>query len=77
MSLSHVDDMCHGNDMFSKLEIVTLQNGCGFFDWVDPPKSDRVKEIILGLLRRSNKLEEEHARNIYKNGLLLWFVVSC
>ncbi|XP_019198154.1 PREDICTED: uncharacterized protein LOC109191957 [Ipomoea nil] len=35
------------------------QVGCGFVDWYDPPMCYRSKRIILGLLKRINKLEED------------------
>ncbi|CAK7343602.1 unnamed protein product [Dovyalis caffra] len=32
---------------------------CNIFEWVDPPICDRARLIILGLLRRLNKLESD------------------
>ncbi|GKG02524.1 hypothetical protein Tco_0310160, partial [Tanacetum coccineum] len=31
---------------------------CGIIDWYDPPMCDRVVQIIPGLLRRINKLQQ-------------------
>lgn len=38
-----------------------MQHGVtyGFFGWVDPFMCERSKQIILGLLRRVNDLENE------------------
>ncbi|PIN06779.1 hypothetical protein CDL12_20663 [Handroanthus impetiginosus] len=33
--------------------------GCSFFSWMDPPVCERSRQIIPGLLRRVNKLENE------------------
>ena len=45
---------------------------CGFFSWVDPPLCTRVRQIIPGLLRRTNdlqaKLEVHRTRE-------KWFIV--
>ncbi|XP_031129330.1 uncharacterized protein LOC116031041 [Ipomoea triloba] len=35
---------------------------CGFVRWYDPPMCARLKRIILGLLRRINRNEEDIAR---------------
>ncbi|KAM7507563.1 hypothetical protein LguiA_018016 [Lonicera macranthoides] len=35
------------------------QGVCGYFSWVDPPMCKRSKEIIPGLLRKKNQLEDE------------------
>ncbi len=35
----------------------SLDNGCGFFRWYDPPMCARLKKVIPGLLRRIRELE--------------------
>ncbi|KAI8536537.1 hypothetical protein RHMOL_Rhmol10G0265000 [Rhododendron molle] len=35
---------------------------CNDFDWLDPPMCKRSVQIILGLLRMRNKMEEEISR---------------
>ncbi|GER45281.1 GRF zinc finger containing protein [Striga asiatica] len=34
--------------------------GCDFFSWVDPPMCNRSKQIIPGLLRKSNQLRAQN-----------------
>ncbi|GAA0186060.1 hypothetical protein LIER_33348 [Lithospermum erythrorhizon] len=36
--------------------------GCRLWMWKDPPIPEREKNIILGLLKKCNKLDEENAR---------------
>ncbi|GER54804.1 GRF zinc finger containing protein [Striga asiatica] len=35
--------------------------GCNYFSWIDPPMCPRSRQIIPGLLRRVNRLEDELA----------------
>ena len=32
---------------------------CGFFEWLDPPMCSRSKQIIPGLLKKINRLEND------------------
>ena len=34
-----------------------MEDGCGFFRWIDPPMCARSKAIIPGLLRRIREME--------------------
>ena len=34
-----------------------MEDGCGFFRWIDPPMCARSKTIIPGLLRKIRELE--------------------
>ncbi|KAM7501346.1 hypothetical protein LguiB_000250 [Lonicera macranthoides] len=58
------------------------QGVCGYFSWVDPPMCKRSKEIIPGLLRKKNQLEDEvmkyKARDRFLIVLLLisWFCIA-
>ncbi|KAK6150062.1 hypothetical protein DH2020_017587 [Rehmannia glutinosa] len=33
--------------------------GCTFFNWIDPPMCSRARQIIPGLLKKINKLEDQ------------------
>ena len=35
------------------------EGGCNFFRWKDPEICERAKQIILGLIKRKNKLESD------------------
>ncbi|CAA0829044.1 Unknown protein [Striga hermonthica] len=35
--------------------------GCNYFSWIDPPMCPRSRQIIPGLLKRVNRLENELA----------------
>nr|GEW26289.1 zinc finger, GRF-type [Tanacetum cinerariifolium] len=51
-----------------------LGTDCGFFDWVDPPMCARSTQIILGLLKLSNLLEE--SKNVLQEYLNLMQVAN-
>ncbi|KAK6151063.1 hypothetical protein DH2020_015995 [Rehmannia glutinosa] len=36
--------------------------GCSYFEWIDPLMCDRAWQIIPGLLRRANRLQDELKR---------------
>lgn len=42
---------------------------CGFFNWLDPPLCDRARVIILGLIKKINRLEAEQ-RNALDSGIV-------
>nr|CAD1838560.1 unnamed protein product [Ananas comosus var. bracteatus] len=48
---------------------------CGFFQWFDPLVGDRAKIIIIGLLRKSSKMEDE-LKQVKKRRIYLWFFLG-
>ncbi|MFS7998054.1 hypothetical protein Hanom_Chr12g01149161 [Helianthus anomalus] len=54
------------------------ESNCGFFDWIDPEMCQRSREIIPGLIRGRNVLEEqlrgqvEEARRLKKYLKISW-----
>ncbi|XP_065872234.1 uncharacterized protein [Euphorbia lathyris] len=38
------------------------RKACKFFEWMDPPMNEREKSVILGLLRKLDKIEKECER---------------
>ncbi|PWA36196.1 zinc finger, GRF-type [Artemisia annua] len=46
------------------------QDDCGFFDWFDPPMCARAVNIIPGLLRGRNELQEANNALVHQNGRL-------
>ena len=59
--------------------LLHLQNkACRFFEWVDPPMSQRAKAVITGLLRKIDKIEKEHdnaIRRKTRGGRMKWVVL--
>nr|CAD1827262.1 unnamed protein product [Ananas comosus var. bracteatus] len=45
---------------------------CGFFQWFDPPVGDRAKVIIIGLLKKSSRMEDE-LKQVKKRRICRWF----
>ncbi|KAK6138994.1 hypothetical protein DH2020_027264 [Rehmannia glutinosa] len=47
------------------------RGGCQFFSWEDPPMCNRARQIIPGLLRKINKIQDELEKMKDKNARLV------
>nr|XP_017221678.1 PREDICTED: uncharacterized protein LOC108198434 [Daucus carota subsp. sativus] len=52
------------------------RRGCNFHLWHDPAVGDRAKNIIPGLLRKIQRLEEEMKRNRKKEKMLVFCLIT-
>ena len=52
------------------------RNGCGYYLWHDPPVGGRYQNIIPGLLRKIDKLEDEiKALKKKEQKMTMWLMV--
>nr|XP_017217508.1 PREDICTED: uncharacterized protein LOC108195086 [Daucus carota subsp. sativus] len=51
------------------------RSGCGYYLWHDPPIGGRYQNIIPGLLRKIDKLEDEIKALKKKQKMTMWLMV--